>query len=105
VLITANDVAAIAIVAGFGGVLATNYNQRAMARQQFMQDHQSEVYITVLRGARIRTIRVRDAYELAQGTTPPTPRLRKDGLLSDDETQFAAQLVAFRLPRGNRAVA
>lgn len=39
--ITANDIAALAIVAGVVGVLLTNWNQRALARQQYIRDYQT----------------------------------------------------------------
>ena len=91
--ITANVVAVVAILAGLAGVLLTNWNQRALIRSQYLQDHRTATYLRLLQGVSIRQLQVDEAFSLPPGQQPSitAPADRS----SAEETQFYASVLAF----------
>jgi hypothetical protein len=83
-------VAAIAIVAGFTGVWATNRNQRWLARDQYVRGHLTETYLRVLRAVHSREIMIDEIYR-----QPKNVPLSRGNRTSEDEADFMASLRAY----------
>jgi hypothetical protein len=84
--ITANDVAAIAILGGFAGVVLTSWNQRALVRAQYVRDHRTEAYLQLIEGVHIRQLRLRKEF------SGPAD---KSGHASEAERMLTPSLLAF----------
>jgi hypothetical protein len=90
--ITANVVAVVAILAGLAGVVLTNWNQRVVARAQYVRGHLTETYLRLLEGVHVRGVMAEEAARLPPGVPSA---VKQADLGSDGERQFAARLQAF----------
>jgi hypothetical protein len=71
--ITANDVAALAILGGIGGVVLTNLNQRSLIRDKYLRDHRTATYLRLLQAVHVREVRAEEAWSLTQGKPSALP--------------------------------
>lgn len=104
-VITANDIAALAILTTMGGVLLTNRHQRVMARQQYLLDHRTDTYLKVLKEVRRQDLMVaREAapfypvHEFAVGVIPFELSAEDTTALTGHDLNFSAEVTAFASP-------
>jgi hypothetical protein len=95
-------VAAIAIIGTYLSVNSTNRSQSRLARGSYQRDRLTETYIDLLKGVHHRNAQLDDTYSRPMNRAARTPTKSEVDLTSDDETLFAARLMAYASPRVNR---
>jgi hypothetical protein len=92
-------VAAIAIIGAYFGVRSASRSQVRLAQLTNNRDRLTETYIDLLRGVHLRNAQLDDTYSRPIHKASRTPTRSEFDPTTDDETLFAARLMAYASPK------
>jgi hypothetical protein len=93
-----NIVAAIAIIGGYIGVRSANRSQLRLSHETYQRDRLTETYLDMLKGVHLRDAQLDDSYYRPMAKPSRTPQVSEFDPTTDDETLFAARLLAYASP-------
>lgn len=94
-----STVAVIAIIGAYLGVSSANRNQQRLTQATYHRDRLTETYIDLLKGVHLRNAQLDDTYTRPIGEASRTPKKSQFDPTTDDETLFAARLMAYASPK------